>query len=427
LQGHHHNDRAPTRLLTDDRAVALFAGFFVPWISFLGDRWIDYSFPAAAAAMLVALARAGVTWGDYWRVLPKGLLAAIAGLVVLTLIGALRVIDKVDLLDKVRMLLLPGVIYLCLYLTVGLFMLRHTGLHERVLKWTLAGIGVGLVFMAAQNLSGGLYGRYVLAPLISEEYHTSYLNRAEMMLAISAWITAPFAARRYGRVAGCALPALVWLIGLFGQSEMILVGLPLSVLIYLVALRAPAATRDAVFAAALIALFVAPLAYPVIFRFAPDLPLLNSEIFLVRAEIWNAVSHFSLDSPIFGHGLHATRLAGPVPIQNLYYPPAPIWHPHNGFLQIWGDLGLVGVVCAAGVIGAGWRLAARVREEIAPTVVASFSLLTLAFVSTHAIWSTWWLGFIACNACGLIALAGPADLYAVVGRIVPRDGDGRRF
>ena len=63
-----------------------------------------------------------------------------------------------------------------------------------------------------------------------------------------------------------------------------------------------------------------------------------------RLEIWECASNLALERPILGHGFDSSRVIGSrgeiVPGTN--WPALPL-HPHNAFLQVWLELGVVGI------------------------------------------------------------------------------------
>jgi len=290
-------------------------------------------------------------------------------------------------------------------MAVGTAMTRHWPMQQNVLRGVLWGSSLGFAIMAIDGITGGAFGRYIVAPIIEELFQRAYFNRAQMMLAIASWIAVPFLSRRFGAIVAVIPPVAVWAVSLMSESELVQVGTPIAVAVYFVAVRSPQLARDAAFAAALLALLAAPFVYPLIFQLADTNSDGVSISFLMRAEIWDAVSRFALEAPLFGHGLNATRLAGPIDIAHTYYPELPIWHPHNGFLQIWSDLGACGALAVGAIIVVGWYYAKEINDAVTPAIAASFTLVVLSVVSTHALWSTWWLGFLALNTGYLIVLA----------------------
>jgi O-antigen ligase len=122
-----------------------------------------------------------------------------------------------------------------------------------------------------------------------------------------------------------------------------------------------------------------------------------------RVEIWHFAAEQALHRPLFGYGLDASRFMPNGGAVSLFQTPdKPIipLHPHDAFLQIWLELGIVGVALAAAILIAmlnatrSWPVSAA--RFALPAYAAAAIVAGLAF----GIWQVWWL---ATLAFGLIA------------------------
>lgn len=112
----------------------------------------------------------------------------------------------------------------------------------------------------------------------------------------------------------------------------------------------------------------------------------------VRLQIWEAFSHRVLENPIFGHGIQASFNA-----QSFYTGSNPdilyglsFVHPHNIALQIWFELGLIGVTLTCGLLTLLFHKMAGVRSLAAASgMVYASTVFTIAIVS-HGAWQAWW-------------------------------------
>jgi O-antigen ligase len=68
-------------------------------------------------------------------------------------------------------------------------------------------------------------------------------------------------------------------------------------------------------------------------------------------EIWRPLIDTFWEAPIIGHGLYSTPWATP----NLRGAMLPVAHPHNAYLAVALDLGIVGVVVVAVFFSSVWR------------------------------------------------------------------------
>jgi exopolysaccharide production protein ExoQ len=116
--------------------------------------------------------------------------------------------------------------------------------------------------------------------------------------------------------------------------------------------------------------------------------------FLHRIEIWHYASNLVFERPLFGWGLDSSRsIADKIVLERNGYEFAvlPI-HPHNAFLQVWLELGLVGVgfgIAIGLTILGGIRDLPRPSQPVALAAFAgSMAMLSVAY----GVWQIWWLG-----------------------------------
>ena len=117
-----------------------------------------------------------------------------------------------------------------------------------------------------------------------------------------------------------------------------------------------------------------------------------------RVEIWDFAAERAMERPLFGHGLAASAaIDNRDAVSGFDRPDATVipLHPHNLFLQVWLELGLVGVVlvAAAGLLILG---ALRALTPLGQRYgLALFgAALAMQYVSYGA-WQAWWMAGIA--------------------------------
>jgi len=111
---------------------------------------------------------------------------------------------------------------------------------------------------------------------------------------------------------------------------------------------------------------------------------------LHRLEIWNFVISKILEHPVLGYGLESSRILG-AGTQSIAVPDASLLplHPHNGFLQIWLELGIAGYVIS-GVICL-WILH-KISLLNGPRMAFSAGLLVCGlslFSTAYGMWQGW--------------------------------------
>ncbi|HEY0437257.1 MAG TPA: O-antigen ligase family protein [Phenylobacterium sp.] len=122
----------------------------------------------------------------------------------------------------------------------------------------------------------------------------------------------------------------------------------------------------------------------------------------LRMGYWSHAIDWIGQSPLRGWGLDASRMFG----------PGIKLHPHNGELQAWMELGVVGAVAAA----AFWwvalnRLARPAPSLLASAAGASAAVYLLFGTLNFGLWQEWWLavGALVVMTVRLNAAQAPAD------------------
>ena len=138
-------------------------------------------------------------------------------------------------------------------------------------------------------------------------------------------------------------------------------------------------------------------------RHVDELPKLSGSAYH-RLLIWDAASDLIRDRPLLGHGFDASRALGArvdpsiVEIdrkgERVYrglVHPLPL-HPHNMALQIWLELGLVGLLYFSGLVAAlvisVWRMTATpiARDLFLGMLVSG----TVVAFTAYGAWQNWW-------------------------------------
>ena len=102
----------------------------------------------------------------------------------------------------------------------------------------------------------------------------------------------------------------------------------------------------------------------------------------LRMGYWSHALDWILASPLRGWGLEASRT----------FHPGIVLHPHNGELQAWMELGVVGAVMGAAFWGVTMaRLSRPAPSLAAAAVAASASVYVLFGTLNFGLWQEWWL------------------------------------
>lgn len=122
-----------------------------------------------------------------------------------------------------------------------------------------------------------------------------------------------------------------------------------------------------------------------------------------RLEIWDFVSRYAMQNPLYGFGFEATRFVKEFDHDYVIHKQATVLHPHNFAVQIWIEFGAIGALAASAAITS---ILYKIRNAPLPDARTFLPLfMTVLSVATtgYGIWQGWWLGAIF-FALGLSAL-----------------------
>jgi exopolysaccharide production protein ExoQ len=288
-------------------------------------------------------------------------------------------------------------------------------------------IGFALIaFEFATNawLSRFLYGLDGKLLFLIDEGYTAALNPGLAATALYFWPWSLAVWKRFRppvAVTGISSAALLFLLS---QSEVVVLCLIAGSVACALALVASRIMP--LLLAAVVALGV--LAAPAIPGLIPDpmvpgkSPPYLSPSAIHRIVIWkNAVKHIR-EKPIFGSGFDTTRGLYGVEDKVRYlatektgkvawdsnYEPIPL-HPHNGFLQVWLELGAVGAVILLGLLLAVIRDVYQLvpgRVNRAATLGMMTTWLSIA-ASSFGAWQGWWLASVFLAAAFMVSMLDP--------------------
>lgn len=133
-----------------------------------------------------------------------------------------------------------------------------------------------------------------------------------------------------------------------------------------------------------------------------------------RIIIWNYTAERILEKPILGVGTNSTRYldeARPkedkVKPDNLFVVPETRAHPHNVYLQIWYELGLVGAIAFATLGLSLLRRISALPRAIMPYAVTHFAMCVAILTPTYGMWQNWFQSIVVVSMLTLMGLMAP--------------------
>lgn len=301
-------------------------------------------------------------------------------------------------------LLAQGLFYWALFRSAASASDEARTLALRILAWGMAAFGL-IVFVEALT-GAGIYKflRDAIGDPIRPDLAIRNVAQGGFVLAVLA----PAAAVAGWRVGAGLWPAVAIALGIGGASfgldaDAPIIAMVASLLVGWAVCRWPVATPRIMAGVTAVLMMGAPWIV-LVARQLGLMQSLESAVSLswqMRLGYWRHASERILADPLRGWGVDASRTFG----------PDITLHPHNGALQVWLELGLIGAVAASvfWVVAIARQSSPRGGLGQAAAVGTAVAYLTFAAVS-FGVWQDWWLalGAVAATACLAVQRQGQA-------------------
>jgi exopolysaccharide production protein ExoQ len=140
---------------------------------------------------------------------------------------------------------------------------------------------------------------------------------------------------------------------------------------------------------------------------------------LDRIEIWNHGAKAVFEAPVLGQGIGIIRHL-PVPdsaISGYRFLVKPPTHPHDAALQVWLELGGIGVALFGVLVWLATRGLGTLEAPWRAAGIASVAAIIFTAMVSYGLWQETWLGIIGMTALAFRALApAPFAGWKEVGR-----------
>lgn len=281
----------------------------------------------------------------------------------------------------------------------------------RALAGTLLVVGfvLGLAALAAghfyfQATGEALWGGHTPFP-------RSRLVPGETVLALMFWPMLMAASDHRRRIWATALGILALALFTQMQSEIVFIAVAAAIVaagaVHLLGNRAVWLIAGAVAVYFIVMPFIVGSLPPPeeVTRAAADGPIAAFDTH--RLYIWQFAADRIFEKPMLGWGMDASRAIDPEHHKVLWGIEVMPLHPHNAALQVWLELGLVGIVIAAAIVAMAMKgmLGSNAGDRTAWTLAGISAYVVFGGLS-YGVWQNWWL------AAGAIAL--------VLMRMLPR-------
>lgn len=384
------------------RVWVLCAGFalFVP-LGLLAKQSMATSYIAIAVLVLLA---SGLI--NPRSLMPSRLLVLAAGALAIYVAAIHLMVSTCDpcLAKAAGKLPMLGLILWAAGSTAGVLEPEDRPLVGRAL---IGGLAVALVILMFELSTDASFYRMLTGREDDPDVPLFRYNRGTSALVLLAWPAAAWAwsARRRGLAVG--LLVLTVAAAGHGDSASALGAGLLALAVAGFAALAPVLTLNlglmvvTVFAVLTPFIFINLLGWvrPIIDTIPPSV--------LDRIEIWHHGAKAVFEAPVFGHGIGVIRhlpLADQsfTGYRHLVKPPT---HPHDAALQIWLELGAIGVILFAFLVWVVARGSRGLEKSWRVAALAAGAGIVFTALVSYGLWQETWLGIIGMTALGFRALA----------------------
>lgn len=321
----------------------------------------------------------------------KALLIWLAPLLVWALCSAIWALDARDAL-----LLAPRsfATLLVALLLADCFNRLPPHLAAGALRWLLPGFALALLLLIEERLSGLAIMQRLAGVSYSGAREADHLNRSALGFALLGFAAALQLWLRGPRWSAFALLVpLTALLSLFASTTALL-----AAAVGVLLLGATLWRRSLGLGLLLVALLLALPLMPLIAWISGRLHLAEAAWLGLtgqsRAYIWDFVLDRIRERPILGWGMDASASMpnfGVTPFFKFQDHVIPL-HPHSAGLQLWLELGLVGLLLALPPLLLLWQRLARTDRPGTPFLVAVAAAVLVAGGLSVGLWQSRWLG-----------------------------------
>lgn len=268
--------------------------------------------------------------------------------------------------------------------------------YRKLTIFLLIGLGIALAYLAFELATDALIYRYATERLNDPSVSLSRYNRGTSALIILIWPFLALAFIKNNRRLGILLLAGVIILAGIGDSSSAMVSSLLACFAAFLAYLMPLVTFRLVAIISVSFTICVPIIFLVLLGWLQPIANQISPSTLDRLEIWHRLATAVIDAPLFGHGIGVTRYLSIPPelSQNYKYFFVPTTHPHNAPIQIWLELGAIGISLMVLLI---WLTTLPMRSLAGFTriaaLAASVAIIFTGFVS-YGFWQETWLSII---------------------------------
>ncbi|MBH68158.1 MAG: hypothetical protein CMM58_07385 [Rhodospirillaceae bacterium] len=255
---------------------------------------------------------------------------------------------------------------------------------------------VAVLFLAIEVLNDATIYRHMTGRLDDASVVISRYNRGTSALVILVWPISAWLIDHGHRVSAFLLTFTICVVVVFGDSGSALVSMLLACSTAALALLWPLLSFWIIAAGVALFTLFAPILFLFLLHWLQPISDLIPPSTLDRLEIWHHSASAVLQAPVFGYGIGVSRyLAIPAELGvNYKYFVVPTTHPHNAAIQIWLELGAIGLVLMMLLIWFIARPITKLNGYNRIAALASSTAIIFTGLVSYGFWQETWLSII---------------------------------
>jgi len=267
----------------------------------------------------------------------------------------------------------------------------------------LFGILLALIVFYIEKFSDGFISRTVrIFTSNPKEYHLSWFDRGCSLLSIATWPMLYILVKDNKKFLAILLYSLVLSALLVSDNMSGLIGFLLATIGYVLLMISKMRLSWLIKISIILYIIIMPIASKfeeprlIAKEYGHMIPI----SYIHRLLIWNFVSNSAMEHPIIGQGIGTSKFTAIEERDKFFYQnemlsPLPL-HPHNNVLQIFLELGLVGVLLFGLYI---WKILSSIcnisatNKDILWGTATNAIFINYFFIGmvSFGIWQSWWM------------------------------------
>ena len=279
-------------------------------------------------------------------------------------------------------------------------------------KFLMISAILSVSYLAIELVTDAYLYRTVTDRLLDNSVALSRFNRGTSALIILIWPVSFLVFQRGFKITAVFLLISSFCISTLGDSNSAKASFVLAFITAFLTLTFPRLTLNLIVISVTSFFMLVPIIFLHLLEWSQPVASRIPPSTLDRLEIWHRSAVAVIEEPLLGYGIGISRyLPIPEDLSSLYkYFTVPTTHPHNAPIQIWLELGLIGVVIMLLLIGLVSAPIRRIKGHLKIVAFATGVSIIFTGLVSYGFWQETWLSIIGMTVIlfKLIYQAAPA-------------------